>query len=1184
MLNALKKWIEPPQFPDDKDATAQANLLNSLILTFGALLLIVVIVLLPFFAVQKLWTAVILLPIIFTLFLGRYLLFRRKQKLAIWAVITVSFASFFFLVLHSGGKYNPGLFFLAMVILVSGFVLDIRSANIVLAAAMGLGLIVVIMEEYGLTVTHIFDFSGLTGWLTFMVGVVFMTSVRNIILQNLTAALADVRSQNILLHQAEQSLRESEEKYRGLVEGSPDAICIYVDGKIVFVNAASVRLMRASCPEQLLGKSIIEFVHPDSRALVIQRMQAASKTGDALPTAEEKFVRLDGTELDVEVKAIPIHFNNNRAVQIIVHDITARKQSEAALIESQAMTQAIFDSTNDLIWSVNAQEFRLMAFNQSLIAYFQSERGLTLYQGMRIDELLQTNDAIQDWYGFYRRTLDEGPFSVEYQVTGTPNLLLLRFSRLKRDGKVFGISVFGKDITQRKQLEQALRQSEEKYRQMVELANEGVVAVDAAENLTLVNRQMAAMLGYPIEEMLGHKFSEYLDEAELINHRMQMEQRSRGKSSVYERCFRHRDGVKVWTIVSATPIFDDKGGFLGSFGVVTDITDRKKAEEDIARMALALDVAPSAITVHDFDGHFLYANQRCFDLHGYTREEFLNLHLSDLDTPDSAAFIESRMVELQTRGEVSFEVEHRRKDGSVFPLEVSVRITLWGENWAILSVATDITDRKQAESVIRESEERFRAVVQSANDAIITMNTDGKVVSWNQAAQMIFGYSAQEAIGMAAYKIVPEKYRLMHQNVFRKPVDPTGQALVGRTVDGVGLTRDGIEFPIEMSLAEWRMQTDVFLTVVIRDVSERNRRQVELQAITTLSAALRAAGNRKEMIPIILRELDRLLQCDSISVEMIDPLSHESVVDAAVGHWANMVGVRQPDLTGLNKIISESRKPYHNNRIQEDAPIAAVPAECWNGITAGAGVPLIAQDQLIGYLWIGRKNDISETEVRLLAAVADIAANAMHRATLHERTQKDAFDLSLAYTSTLEGWAHALELRDQETEGHTRRVVQMTVALAQEMGIQASELENIRRGALLHDIGKMGIPDSVLLKPGTLNEREWEIMRRHPAYAYELLHPISYLHPVLDIPACHHEKWDGSGYPKGLAGEQIPLGARVFAIVDVWDALRSDRPYRTAWSFEEARKYILDQSGKHFDPQVVTEFVRLVDKDRAAEV
>jgi putative nucleotidyltransferase with HDIG domain len=169
-------------------------------------------------------------------------------------------------------------------------------------------------------------------------------------------------------------------------------------------------------------------------------------------------------------------------------------------------------------------------------------------------------------------------------------------------------------------------------------------------------------------------------------------------------------------------------------------------------------------------------------------------------------------------------------------------------------------------------------------------------------------------------------------------------------------------------------------------------------------------------------------------------------------------------------------------------------------------------------------------------------------------------------------------LRDRETEGHTRRVTELTMQLAERMGISPQEMIHVRRGALLHDIGKLGVPDQILLKPGPLTDEEWVIMRQHPTYAFNMLLPITYLRPALDIPYCHHEKWDGSGYPRGQRGEQIPLAARLFAIVDVWDALRSDRPYRASWSSGKTRAYILDQSGKHFDPRVVDVFLDMIGK------
>ena len=172
----------------------------------------------------------------------------------------------------------------------------------------------------------------------------------------------------------------------------------------------------------------------------------------------------------------------------------------------------------------------------------------------------------------------------------------------------------------------------------------------------------------------------------------------------------------------------------------------------------------------------------------------------------------------------------------------------------------------------------------------------------------------------------------------------------------------------------------------------------------------------------------------------------------------------------------------------------------------------------------------------------------------------------------MEGWAKALELRDRETVGHAHRVIEMTLRVADKIGIRGESLQHIRRGALLHDIGKMGIPDSILLKPGPLTPNEWEIMRQHPLHAYEMLKTIDYLSPALEIPYCHHEKWDGNGYPRKLKGNDIPMSARIFAVVDVWDALTSDRPYRFAWPEHQALEYIQMESGRHFDPQVVDAF------------
>lgn len=214
----------------------------------------------------------------------------------------------------------------------------------------------------------------------------------------------------------------------------------------------------------------------------------------------------------------------------------------------------------------------------------------------------------------------------------------------------------------------------------------------------------------------------------------------------------------------------------------------------------------------------------------------------------------------------------------------------------------------------------------------------------------------------------------------------------------------------------------------------------------------------------------------------------------------------------------------------------------------------------------------------LLARLMGITRLNRYRKLLDERIniEETHAQLLAAYDATIEGWSRALDLRDKETEGHSKRVTELTLLLSKMAGIPELDMIHIHRGALLHDIGKLGIPDSILLKTENLTDEEWALMKMHPQYAYDMIGSIEYLKLALDIPFCHHEKWDGTGYPQGLKGREIPFSARLFAIVDVWDALTSDRPYRPAWEKEKAFEYIQTQSGKHFDPQVVELFLKMM--------
>jgi putative nucleotidyltransferase with HDIG domain len=248
------------------------------------------------------------------------------------------------------------------------------------------------------------------------------------------------------------------------------------------------------------------------------------------------------------------------------------------------------------------------------------------------------------------------------------------------------------------------------------------------------------------------------------------------------------------------------------------------------------------------------------------------------------------------------------------------------------------------------------------------------------------------------------------------------------------------------------------------------------------------------------------------------------------------------------------------------------------GFVGYYAIPLTSRGNLNGVLEIFHRQplEFDSYSMDLLYSLAGQASIAIDNNRLFHRLLRSNQDLLLAYDATIEGWSRALDLRDKETEGHTQRVTELTLKLARAAGMTEEELVHVRRGALLHDIGKMGVPDHILLKPGKLTDEEWVEMRKHPVFAYELLSPIAYLRPALDIPYCHHEKWDGTGYPRGLKGEQIPLAARLFAVADVWDALRSDRPYRQSWPKEKVIEHIKSLSGTHLDPKSVELFLSMM--------
>jgi GAF domain-containing protein len=363
---------------------------------------------------------------------------------------------------------------------------------------------------------------------------------------------------------------------------------------------------------------------------------------------------------------------------------------------------------------------------------------------------------------------------------------------------------------------------------------------------------------------------------------------------------------------------------------------------------------------------------------------------------------------------------------------------------------------------------------------------------------------------------------------------------------------------------------------------EQTARQVQrLNALHTIDMAISSTPDLRVTLNILLDQALVQLDADAACVHVRD--HHSQLLECVVGQ-----GFRYTPYSAYRLPAGESyaTAAILEQRIVQHANLAAIAdpradlcrAE---GFVTYYAAPLITKGQLQGVLEIFYRSPHQPTTEWLgfLETLAGQAAIAIELANSVSDLQRSNLELGIAYDSTIEAWSRLLDLHDHETEGHTQRVAELAVRLARAAGIPESEIVHLRRGALLHDIGKIAVPDHILQKKGKLTPQETDAMQRHPQYAYEVLSSIEYLHNALDIPYCHHEKWDGTGYPRGLKGEAIPLAARIFAIVDVWDALRSPRPYREAWDRARACEYMRAQAGKYFDPHLVETFLRLIEND-----
>jgi PAS domain S-box-containing protein/putative nucleotidyltransferase with HDIG domain len=489
-------------------------------------------------------------------------------------------------------------------------------------------------------------------------------------------------------------------------------------------------------------------------------------------------------------------------------------------------------------------------------------------------------------------------------------------------------------------------------------------------------------------------------------------------------------------------------------------------------------------------------------------------------------------------------------------------------------------EQARVESALRESESLFRGVIRQSPVSLAISDQDGKITYINERFEKTFGYGLRDLKSLDNWYQLAfpnEAYRaeaVSHWNAAVEKARNTGEDI--EMSEYLITTKDGSQRIVEVF---GTMIGNLFL-ILSNDVTERKYSEkriktqlAHLTALKEIDKAITTSFDLRISLNALINQVILQLNVDAADVLLYNG-TLQTLTHGASRGFKNKA-IERARFYIINSLpgqaIMERRMVHIPDFFSDDQNHQSHPYAAGEGFASYFCIPLIVKGQTKGVLEVYRRTYFEPDDewLEFYKALAEQAAIAIDNATLFDSLQKSNMELTLAYDATIEGWSRALDMRDKKTEGHTQRVTDLTLRLARIFGINEEDLVQIRWGSLLHDIGKMGVSDQILLKPGPLTPEEWTIMRKHPSFAYEMLAPIRYLQSAIDIPYYHHEKWDGSGYPQGLIGEQIPLAARIFAVVDVWDALRTDRPYRAAWPEEKVLKHIKSLSGTHFDPYVV---------------
>ena len=993
------------------------------------------------------------------------------------------------------------------------------------------------------------------------------------------------------------ALQANEKKYYDLINQSPDGyFIIELSGNILIVNNAMCKELEFS-EEEFLSMSIWDIIPEQYLDQYKERLTRILR-GESLKEAAEYMVRgKTGRQHYVEVLSAPRYAGGDIiGFQGVARDITARKRAEEALFESEQRFKSAFQysAIGMALVSLEGKCLKVNSVLCSILGYSEDELLMKTFQEYTHPDDLDgdldyLNQLLAGKIESYK--MEKRYFHKNGKIIW--GLLAVALAKDNTGAPLYLISQI-EDITEHKLADAALRKSEDRFRAWIENSSDLVTVVGADGTIQYASPSYGYQLGYKPEDLTGVKVFDLIhsDDREHIMEIFGENIQKPDSAANAEFRVRHHDGSwQVFDGVGKTYL-DEHGQVVGLISS-RNITERNRAEEALraseSKFRSYNEYAPLGVFVVDQYGRYIEVNAAANQMLGYTEFELLQLSISDVLAPQS---LEAGLQQFQTvvqDGSASGEFLFRRKDGTQFWATVlAVRLS----EDRFMSYCEDITKRMQADKELRGTRRFLQSVQDALSAHLAILDDEGTIVQVNSTWRD-FGIQnglkhSDHCIGMN-YLDVCDSAQGVHAEEASLVANAIRELLKG------GNDEIRVEYPCHAPgqqrwfiarITSFENNDRMWIAVAHMDITERKlaeakiQRQLEhLTALSAIDRVIAANFDLKLSLSEILAHVTKELGVDAADILVLNPDSNMLEYGSARGFRTRAVRKAEVRLgeSYAGRVALERQLiqiPDMGNEPENPLLTMHLAGE---DFVCYYGVPLITKGQVKGVLEVFNRTALAPDGewFDFLETLAGQAAIALENATLFESLQNSNVELSLAYDATIEGWSRALDMRDKETEGHTQRVTTMTVKLARAFGFSKSELVQVRWGALLHDIGKMGVPDGILLKPGPLTEEEWVVMRGHPTFANEMLSPIRYLRLALDIPNSHHEKWDGSGYPHGLKGTQIPLVARIFAVVDVWDALTSDRPYRSAWTQEKVREHILASSGTHFDPQVVDLFMQI---------